>query len=151
MRLLRMTVRQRHQLSDLIVRPDGLEAVAVALCGRQVGLDRTAYTVRSIIPIPIEACVRAVDSVRWPTRKIYDALDQCRGEDLAVLKLHSHPAGAAFFSTIDDASDCELLSAVARRIGGEQLSAVITHDGQILARTVDAQGDFAPVDRIVVG
>lgn len=150
MRLLRMTAHQRLQLTDLIIRPDGLEAVAVALCGRQVSLDRTAYTVRSIIPIPIEACVRAVDSVRWPTRKIYDALGRCQAEDLVVLKLHSHPAGAAFFSTVDDASDSELLSAVARRIGGEQLSAVFTHDGQILARTVNAQGDFAPIDRIVV-
>lgn len=150
MRMLRMTSSQHDRLAKLLLLPDGHEAVALALCGRQSAAGRELFTVHQIIPVAPEACIRTVDAVTWPTRELYAALPRCLAAGLTVLKLHSHPAGMRFFSAIDDVSDVELLTAVSRRLGGIHLSAVMTSDGQLIARAVDAAGDFHSIDRIAV-
>ena len=150
MRLLRMTGLQHDRLAELLLLADGHEAVALALCGRQSAMGRELFTVHQIIPVAPEACIRRIDAVTWPTRELYAAMPRCLAAGLTVLKLHSHPDGMRFFSVTDDASDAELLSAVARRLGGVHLSAVMTSDGQMIARAVDAAGSFHPIDRIAV-
>lgn len=150
MRVLRMTEGQHATLMRHLHRDDGFEAVAFALCGRASSFGRQTLCVREVVPVPIEECERGRYAVRWPTKRIYDRLDEIRTLGFSVLKLHSHPAGAAFFSETDDASDRELLSAVARRCGGEHGSAIVLPDGAMLARSVDASGTFYAIDRIAL-
>src|ERR1700761_669655 len=103
---LRLTQKDHAALKAHLLPGDGLEAVAVALCGRRRSTSHHCLTLRSIVPIPYDECkLRTADRVTWSTRRLIPLLEQAAQRDLAILKIHSHPGGYDRFSSVDDTSD----------------------------------------------
>lgn len=150
MNILRLTAVQADVLARHLMTSDGHEAVALGVCGRAEGPDRSLLALRRILPVPHAVCDRAPDSVRWPTRALYDLLPRAAEEGSVLVKFHSHPAGGEAFSACDDQSDREVMAACARRLGAPQASVVLTRGGRIFGRMVDARGTFNAIDRIMV-
>jgi hypothetical protein len=132
---------------------DGLEAVAVALCGRRRREVHHCLTVRKVVPIPYGECkVRAPDRVTWSTERLLPLLGLAEKHDLAILKIHSHPGGYANFSSIDDRSDKDLFNSVFGWTDSAfpHLSAVMLPGGRVFGRAILPDGDFQPLDSILV-
>ena len=150
MHTLRITDSQHGQLMCHLLPKDGKEAVAIALCGQANYGVRSASTVFKIVEIPYEECVRSEGRVTWPTQRLRHLIDAAKRSEMRILKIHSHPGGYANFSDRDDTSDRELFGAIARRLSGEHLSAVMLPDGSIFARLVGPR-DIGPlIDQIFV-
>ncbi|WP_201859377.1 ThiF family adenylyltransferase [Microvirga soli] len=149
---LTMTGTQHELLRAHLFPGDGLEAVALMLCGRceTPGLHR--LLVHQVVPVPHSECHRAKDRVTWPTSRLKDLLEQAAGSGLAVAKIHSHPDGLAAFSPVDDAADAELFSSVAAAVddGRPHLSAIMLPDGRVIARAHDGDGGHGPLDQVAV-
>src|SRR4051812_44858974 len=110
---LRLTQKDHAVLKAHLLPGDGLEAVAVALCGRRRSHSHHCLTVHSITPIPYDECkVRAPDRVTWSTQRLIPLLELAARRDLAILKVHSHPGGYGNFSSTDDESDSDLFNSV---------------------------------------
>ena len=153
--VLRMTGHQHTALNAHLYPGDGLEAAALALCGRHRGDDRHVLTVHRLLPIPHDECERAVDRVSWPTRLVADALADAEARGLAVLKVHSHPTGYPDFSAYDDDSDRKVFGFVHDWLEQEEdglphASAVLLPDGYIFGRAVLRDGAFEPLERVVI-
>ena len=58
---------------------DGLEAAAVALCGKLAGT-ATKLCVQDVILIPHERCDRAIDAVSWPTDLLEETLNRAKAD-----------------------------------------------------------------------
>lgn len=150
METIRMTDGQHRRLAAHLHDGTGLEAVAVALCGRGGDAARQVFTLHEIVEIRHEDCDRSVSSVTWRTRRLREILARAARDNLAVLKVHSHPTGHRDFSTLDDASDADLFSAVALKVPGTHLSAVMLPDGEVFARTVFGGTIGRRIERVTV-
>ena len=162
--VLRLTGNQHDALSGHLFPGDHREAVAIALCGRRKGDDdagpwgrRDILTVHEVVPVPHETChIREPDCVSWPTESILPSIRKAAEHSLAVLKIHSHPAGHAAFSKRDDAADRELFPSIMGRVddSGPHASAIMLPQGRIMARAVYDAGNagalFVPVETVVV-
>lgn len=150
---LSLTGAQHEQLRAHLLPGDGCEAVAVLLCGRHAGTDRTRLLARSVHPVPYAACVRRrPDRVQWPTEVLVPWLEVASKEGLSVVKVHSHPGGGAKFSGHDDAADRTLFPCLAGWFDGDlpHASAIMLPGGEMLGRTVDAKGCFGRLARVAV-
>lgn len=152
---LRMTVGQHTTLQEHLFPGDGLEAVALLLCGRRNGDKRHIFTVRKVVPVPHDECNRQADRITWPTRFVDDLLREAYGNKLAIVKIHCHPAEYRRFSKTDDVSDQMLGSAIASLIddGLPHASLIMFPDGEIIGRVLDQQGkvEAALSSTMVVG
>lgn len=151
-KVLTLTEEFHSQIYEHLYPGDGLEAVAVCLCGR-LNSDRVSkLTVAKVIPIPYEVCVRQDGLVRWPTEPIVEMIGEAAVKNMAILKIHSHPGGYRQFSSIDDAADAELFSSVFgwTETEGHHCSAVMLPSGEIFARNIDREGHFSNVDSIML-
>lgn len=150
---LRLTHSQ-HELLQLHLLPgDGLEAVAVGICGRRVGKDVHALSLRSLVPIPFEECkVRTPDRVTWSTRRLVPLLNDAAKHDLAILKIHSHPGGYDRFSDTDDFSDADLFQSVS--VWTESLhphcSVIMLPSGRLFGRVIMPDGSFHTLDSVLI-
>ena len=109
---------------------DGLEAVALAMCGRAVGpgpawpadlrVSRQALVVHRLVLVPYSRCERAENRVTWPTDLLVPLLTEAARRNFAILKIHSHPGDYRRFSPVDDASDREFFGAVASWLDDEE-------------------------------
>src|SRR5258708_3890243 len=110
---LRLTQKDHAAVKVHLFPGDGLEAVAVALCGRRRSTSRHCLTVRTVVAIPYDECkVRKPDRVTWSTRRLIPLLEEASRRDLGILKIHSHPGGYNQFSSVDDESDADLFNSV---------------------------------------
>lgn len=150
---LRFSGKHHSELHRHLFPGDGLEAAAIVLCGRQNAGSRQILTAQRVLPIPHEKCMeRTPERLRWETRLIDDVLGFVAKDKVAVLKVHSHPAGYRQFSSFDDSADRRLfptLYALADD-GLPHLSAIMLPDGEMFGRHVAADGSLRPVDRILV-
>ncbi len=150
---LRLTKDQQTLLRAHLLPGDGLEAVAVALCGRRAGGVVHALTVFDILLIPYEDCsVRSPDRVTWSTRRLVPLLERAAEYDLAILKIHSHPGGYRAFSSVDDESDDDLFNSVYGWTDSKypNVSAVMLPDGEIFGRAILRDGSKQTLDAITV-
>jgi hypothetical protein len=150
---LRLAQNDHGALKSHLFPGDGLEAVAVALCGRRRSRSHHALTVRKVVAIPHNECkVRAVDRVTWSTQRLIPLLEEAARRDLAILKIHSHPGGYQQFSTIDDNADADLFNSVFGwgDSAFPHASAVMLPDGTMFGRAAMADGTFPPLDSILV-
>lgn len=136
---LRMTGVQHDQLHAHLFPGDGCEAVAILVCGRLDGGERSAFTVQRVVPVPYEECFeRTAHRVRWST----DVIDRLLGEvwkhGASLVKVHAHPGGYERFSRYDDESD-QALSLAWDGLFGEGRphgSAIMLPDGHLFGRTL---------------
>jgi hypothetical protein len=150
---LRMTARQHEVLMRAVFPGDGLEAVAIALCGRGASGDDHLLVVRDVHPLPASAYrERHAGRVSWDTASILPLLDRADRERLGVLKVHSHPGGWDRFSHLDDAADRELFAGVTALLGDDlpNASMILLPDGRAIAREVTSVGAFLPVLRTMI-
>jgi hypothetical protein len=150
---LRLTQTDHRALMTHLLPGDGLEAVAVALCGRRRSEVHHCLTVRKVVLIPYNECkVRAPDRVTWSTERLLPLLGLAEKHDLAILKIHSHPGGYANFSSIDDKSDADLFNSVFGWTDSAfpHVSAVMLPQGRMFGRAILPDGAFQSLDSITV-
>ncbi len=150
---LRLSQKDHIALREHLLPGDGLEAVAVALCGRCRSQSNHCLTVCSIVPIPYDECKeRTPDRVTWSTQRLVPLLEEAGRRDLAILKIHSHPGGYPQFSSVDDESDTDLFNSVFGWTDSEfpHASAVMLPDGRLFGRAILRDGSFQPLDSILV-
>ena len=96
---LRLSETDCKALQGHLFPGDGLEAVAVALCGRRRDPKDHVLTVQQLVPIPYNECkVRTPDRVTWSTARLIPLLERAAAKDLAIVKFHCHPTGYEWFS-----------------------------------------------------
>jgi len=72
---LRLSQKDHIALREHLLPGDGLEAVAVALCGRRRSRSNHCLTVRSIVMIPYDECKeRTPDRVTWSSLRLVPRL-----------------------------------------------------------------------------
>src|SRR4051812_38805997 len=150
---LRLTQNDHDALRSHLLPGDGLEAVAVALCGRRRSRTRHALTVQKIVPIPYDECkVRTPDRVTWSTQRLIPLLDEAARRDLAILKIHSHPGGYSQFSSVDDESDADLFASVFGWTDSQlpHASVIMLPGSRLFGRAAMRDGSFQPLDSILV-
>ncbi len=150
--VFRLTGRQHQELRAHLFPGDGLEAVAVLLCGRRAGTLRHCLSVWKVLPLPHAECTRADNRLHWKTDRLVPLLREAAEKDLAVVKVHSHPTGWRDFSRLDDRSDRELFSSVFGWTEGNapHASVLMLPDGEMVGRGITAEGDFFPLSSICV-
>lgn len=149
---LRMTEAQFEELRLHLFPADGLEAVAVLLCGSTSGETR-ALTVHKVIPIPYNRCkVRAVDRVTWDPSVLDEHLGDIWCKKISLVKIHSHPTGYNRFSSTDDESDASLSNSWTSMFGEGRVdgSAVMLPDGHIFGRALVGGEISEPFESISV-
>lgn len=146
---LTMTEQQHRLLHGHLFPGDGLEAVALALCGRRGGT-RERLFVREIVVIPHANCKRSADRVTWKTEILPEILDRAEKRGWGLLKIHSHAAHRAF-SIIDDAADRVLFLSLRGWLGDVPLgSMIMMPDGELLGRVSEADGRFTPFESAAI-
>jgi hypothetical protein len=130
---IRLTQSRYDELKGHLFPGDGLEAAALMLC-KVARAKRTKYLVRELVLVPHEACQRQRDALTWPGEFVERALAKAEDEGFAIIAVHSHPGGLLAFSAADDASDADLMPAMAWRKDSAPGSAIMTADGQMRAR-----------------
>jgi len=148
---LRLTGRQYATLREHLFPGDGLEAVALALCGRHY-VDVHVLTVQRVVPIPHRECRRDRLRVRWSPAAHVAVLEDAMRGGLAVVKVHSHPDGTTRFSDFDDSADHDFFNAVAGWVDGEtpHASVIMLPTGGMFGRAIFPSGDHANLASIVV-
>lgn len=138
---LTLTGDQHARLYRHLYPGDGLEAVAVLVCGHRDGELRHRLLVREVFEVPYALCKRTAVSVKWQPCYLDDLLNRAEREQLSLIKVHSHPGGSAHFSPLDDESDAALLPAIRGWVEADVLhgSAVMLPSGEMFARTFDGQ------------
>jgi len=150
---LRLTQTDHRALMAHLLPGDGLEAVAVALCGRRRSRERHCLSVRKLVPIPYDECkARTPERVTWSTQRLVPLLELAEKHDLGILKIHSHPGAYLDFSPTDDESDKDLFNSVFGWTDSAfpHASAVMLPGGRMFGRAILPDGAFQPLDSILV-
>ena len=149
---LRLTAQQHTHLRQHLFPWDGKEAVAVALCGRTASLGSEVLLVHKLEFVPYAACTRSRDRIAWPPTLVEHFFREAAKNDLAIVKVHSHPEGHDGFSNTDDDSDRKLFESVYGWVDGDRphASAIMLPDGRVRARAVFVGGAFARVRHVQV-
>ncbi len=150
--VLRLTGKQHAILKSHLYPGDGLEAAAIALCGRGGGLSRHCLSVYKILAIPYSACIRKSGYLHWPTESAMPLVEEAASKGMAILKIHSHPSGFNRFSPTDTEADTELFSSVHGWVddGLPHASAVMLPDGRIFGRSISVEGKMIPLPNVLV-
>lgn len=149
---LRLDSECHRKLREHLLPGDGLEAVAVALCGRRAGKNGHVLMVHEVVTIPYEECERSAYFVKWSTAKLVPLLQKAASRGMGILRIHSHPGGLAEFSELDDESDRDLFGSVFGWIDSDapHASAVMLPDGRIIARAIASNLEFHPMASVAV-
>lgn len=142
---LRMTGAQAMLLESHLFPGDGLEAVALLLCGRRSGCKRHVFTAHKVFPVSYAQCIRDADFVTWKTDVLDDLLELAAKKGFAIVKAHSHPTGFPRFSQVDDKSDREVFSAISNYLESKlpHASVVMTPGGRMFGRVI-LDGELGP-------
>lgn len=149
---LTITARHYSELRAHLFPGDGLEAVAILLCGRRAGDEAERLLAREVVAIPHNAASRHATSVRWSTDTVPQILERARAEGLSLVKVHSHPGGFDRFSATDDESDSTFFSSVAGWIEDSRphASAVLLPGGRLFGRTYRDGLQTGSLERVMV-
>lgn len=150
---LHLTQSDHAALKRHLLPGDGLESLAIVLCGRRRSRTRHVLTVRTVVPIPYDECkVRTPDRITWSTQRLIPLLEEAERRDLAILKIHSHPGGYPHFSSVDDEADDDLFNSVFGWTDSEfpHASGVMLPDGRLFGRAAMRDGTFQPLDSILI-
>ncbi|MDE2466947.1 MAG: ThiF family adenylyltransferase [Alphaproteobacteria bacterium] len=145
---LRLTDDQHQALKAQLHPGDGREAAAWLLCGRRCDSERSILCGRQVFPIAHEASVRTTHSITWRMDSLSPVLDAAQALAApAIVHIHSHPKGAAAFSTVDDECDRVLHVDLAKiyEDGEPSASLIMLPDGGLIGRGY-RKGKFAPLD-----
>lgn len=131
---------------------DGLEGVAIALCGRFSNGKVHKLTVTEVLLIPHHECNRRSDLIEWKTERLFPLLEKAIKNNYAILKIHSHPGGYEQFSELDDNSDQRLFSSVFGWFETDDAhgSSILLPDGRIFGRMFHPNLEVSELSKILV-
>lgn len=134
---LRMTEAHYVGLRKHLFPGDGLEAVALLLCGRAERIDATLI-VHKLVFVPHDQCERMADRVTWPAAVLNDYLSEIWKKKLSIVKVHSHPLNYRQFSGTDDISDRGLAEGWSLLFDEDRLhgSLIMLPDGSMFGRSL---------------
>lgn len=144
----RISGRHYSLLREHLFPGDGLEAVAVGLCGYlaetqtplqpERGKRNLVYCLHKLILIPHQACERTRYAVTWSPEQILPLIKEAAQKKLALVKFHCHPGDLRAFSSADDASDQELFASFNGWMEEQStlISAIMIPDGRLFAREI---------------
>jgi len=152
---VRVAISGKHHaaLKQHLFPGDGNEAVAFALCGRARREELELLTVREIVPIPYDACrIRTPYRVTWSGEALEATLTRAASENLAIIKVHSHPTGYSWFSDTDDVADAKLFPSLFGWLDSDAplASMIMLPDGMLVGRAVQMHGQGERLDCIRV-
>lgn len=149
---LKIAGKHYKSLHQHLFPGDEKEAVAVVLCGRYERDGISVLLTHKIELIPHEECERDAQFVHWKTERIIPFLEQAEKNNLAILKVHSHPTGYPQFSKTDNKSDIELFQSVFGwcDYDGVHASAVMLPDGKIFGRVFTTTMETFPIHKISI-
>jgi len=139
-----------NQIDNHLYPGDGLEAVAILICGRKSSKNLETFLVHKTILIPHADCTREPDFINWPTNLLLNELPEAVNKNQAIFKIHSHPGGFDQFSEIDDASDKEMFSSLYGWFENDKPhgSLVLLPDGKIFGRVVTEDLMFKNIQKV---
>lgn len=147
---LGLTEAQAAQLREHLFPGDGLEAVALLLCGRTRSHGRLRLTVQEVRLVAHADCQRLPDAVTWPSAALLpELLLHAARRGASLIKVHGHGA-LDRFSDVDDRSDGELAASLDAWAEGPHGSVVALADGRWFGRLFNADGSFRRLDRVTV-
>ena len=153
-RRLALTGPQHAELNAHLFPGDGLEAVALLLCGRGRGLQRDQLVGRRLLCIPNDRVLsRESDYVEWPVDEfLLPLVEEMEREDLGIVVVHCHPGGGRFFSDADDRGDRSLFPSVHGWFDREGVhgAAIMLPGGEMIARFVASDGSFQNIDIVSI-
>lgn len=150
---LRLQAAHHQRLMSHLFPGDGREAVAFAVCGRHRLVDGEVLLVHDIQPIPYDDCpVREPDLVTWRSDVLEGLLDRAARKQMGVVKFHSHPTGFPDFSRTDDRSDQDLFPSIHGWVDDDRphASVILLPDGSLIGREVSDEGQFHPLESILI-
>ena len=139
MNKIRISGVHYEQIKEHLYPGDNCEAVAIALCGRTIHNGNHVLTVQEVFLVPYDSCLeRRTDFVHWPVSIIMPLIEKANQNNLAVLKMHSHPTGYEAFSKYDDKSDEELFAGIDAIIEDQlpHASCVMLPNGRMFGRFI---------------
>jgi len=151
--MLRLAAFHHDQLRSNLFTADGMEKVAIGLCGRLDHPMGQTLLLHEVHPVPTAAYIdRSPEHVTWRTEWMVPLLEKAVRKNLSVMKFHSHPGGFGRFSRLDDEADARLFSSLHGWFDRSlpHGSAVMLPDGRLFGRMVGDIGDFAPLRRIML-
>lgn len=149
---LRISGKHLEELHTLLFNDDGVESVAIALCGRVNGT-KHMLLVHEIYPVPQDSYTERSDlTVGWKTEFMVPLLEKAQASHLGVLKIHSHPTGYPQFSKLDDESDAVLFPSIHGWTddGFSHASAIMLPGKRLIARAWHYDGSTTPITKLVV-
>lgn len=150
---LTLTDAQLETLAAALYRGDGLEAGAIALCGRHEHDGRHRLIVNRVVPVPEDQYLRRdADLLTWKTTFLTRLLLEAQKKGLAILKVHSHPSGYPHFSPTDDKADTTLFPSVFGWLddGLPHASAILLPDRTLIGRAYLEDGSRQALGSIQV-
>ncbi len=143
---LNMTERLHRDLYRYLFPGDGLEAAAVLLCNQGSGRNSQRLVAAELINLPYEMSQRSPHSVTWPFELYFNTERICEVDQLgqSIVTVHSHPNGNKKFSALDDCNDRELFKSINGWFDDDHINgaALMTSNGELVARSVNAKGEF---------
>jgi hypothetical protein len=150
---LKISGMHHDQLVRHLLPGDGLESIAVALCGRHRHAAGETLLIHELMLIPNEECFeRSTTRLQWPTERVIPFFSRIARTDLAILKIHSHPGGFDQFSGTDDASDAEFFNSVYGWTDNNapHASVIMLPDGGLFGRFFYPDGRYKAIDKVTV-
>lgn len=137
MNRIKLSGHHYTRLKEHLFPGDGLEAVAIAICGRSIHDNHHTLVVQDIIPVPYDVCIeRHGDFVHWPTDFINSLLEIASKKKLAIVKIHCHPMYYEQFSELDNESDQTLFTSIHAWLDDDMphASCIMLPDGRLFGR-----------------
>lgn len=149
---LRFAGKHYEKIKQHLFPGDGKEAVAVVLCGRYTENNISILLTHEVVLIPHKECERDADFIHWKTDRIVSLLEKADKNNMAILKIHSHPEGYNKFSIVDDKSDKELFTSVFGWVEGDDVhaSAIMMPDGNVFGRVFNPSLEQTPISKVSV-
>ena len=125
------------------------------LCGTGVANNGVRLMVRKILDINVKDCgTRTSTELSWATEKYLttNLVEHMESQGLSLVTAHSHPSGYGRFSCVDDQNDLRLFPAVHGWFddGRPHGALIMLPDKSMCGRSIDAQGNFTPFEKICV-
>ncbi|TLP75686.1 HesA/MoeB/ThiF family protein [Maribacter sp. ACAM166] len=148
----KITDKMCQELKNHLHNGDGLEALALVVCGRLNHENDNWLLAHEIFLMPYEKCSRDIDYVSWKTEHIEHLLEKVREKGFAIIKVHSHFVTNSDFSELDDASDKSFFEAVYGWSNSDlpHASVIMYPDGSMKGRTIESNICFTTIPKITV-
>ncbi|WP_290920247.1 ThiF family adenylyltransferase [Halodesulfovibrio sp.] len=150
-----LTQEQYDHLTEHLLPTSNKQNVAFVFCGQSNGKSKFKFLAKHIAFVHHDdTAVTNPRLTEWLDHPLSELLAKANEEQLAVVKVCSHPDGPSHFTTADDKIDFDLLPLLAGFKGtiSPSASVILLPDGQMFGRVMYALQKYTPMSSInIVG